>query len=116
LARQLGRVDYFTETQTRELLDLKQRLGFDDPRFHVESCDLCGNSAFREGYKERPLAPKAFEPAPDYPGYLQAGARIGDSTAAQAGSGTRNGDGFGADVEQLVQSITDQVYAALGAK
>ena len=53
LARQLGRVDYFTQQQTNELLDLKKRLGFDDPRFHVENCDLCGNSAFREGYKEQ---------------------------------------------------------------
>ena len=71
LARQLGKVDYFTQQQTNELLDLKKRLGFDDPRFHVENCDLCGNSAFREGYREQLPQPQAFAPAPDYPGYLE---------------------------------------------
>src|SRR5580692_8192250 len=33
LARQLGRINYFTPQQTRELLDLKKRIGYDDPRF-----------------------------------------------------------------------------------
>jgi L-fuculose-phosphate aldolase len=97
LARQLGRVDYFTQQQTNELLDLKKRLGFDDPRFHVENCDLCGNSAFRPGYKEQLPQPQAFEPAPDYPGYLQ-------SKAAAKGH---------SETEDLVQAITDQVMQAL---
>src|SRR5437879_6084563 len=30
LSRQLGRVNYFTEGQTKELLELKKRLGYDD--------------------------------------------------------------------------------------
>src|SRR5438552_10217759 len=46
LARQLGRVNYFSEQQTRELLELKKRLGYDDPRLRNENCDLCGNSVF----------------------------------------------------------------------
>lgn len=99
LAKQLGPINYFTEGQTRELLDLKQRLGFDDPRFHVENCDLCGNSAFREGYCERLPEQKAFDPAPSYPGYLQ---------RTQIG-------GNGQHAEQLVQTITDEVMAALGS-
>jgi L-fuculose-phosphate aldolase len=49
LAKQLGGVTYLNETEGRELLDLKKRLGFDDPRFHTDNCDLCGNSAFRDG-------------------------------------------------------------------
>src|SRR5262245_3176626 len=52
LARQLGRVNYFTEQQTRELLDLKKRIGYDDPRFRNENCDLCSNSIFERGYSE----------------------------------------------------------------
>src|SRR5262245_56330506 len=36
LARQLGKVNFFTETQTRELLDLKKRLGYTDPRFDAK--------------------------------------------------------------------------------
>ena len=35
LAKQLGKVEYFDERETRELLELKQRLGFDDPRFQI---------------------------------------------------------------------------------
>lgn len=104
LARQLGKVTYFDERETRELLDLKKRLGFDDPRFHVEDCDLCGNTAFREGYKEQFPEPKAFEPAPQYPGYLQ-GASTPVPSAPAAG---------GQDFELLVRTITEQVLAAMG--
>ena len=86
-----------------ELLDLKQKLGFDDPRFHVENCDLCGNSAFRDGYKEKLPQSCAFEPAPSYPGYLQPA-----SSASPAGNGQ-------AVSEALVQAITDQVLAAMKA-
>src|SRR6202000_1045745 len=71
LSKQLGKVSYLNERESVELLDLKKKLGFDDPRFHVEDCDLCGNSAFREGYKENKLEQIAFEPAPQYAGYLQ---------------------------------------------
>jgi L-fuculose-phosphate aldolase len=105
LSRQLGRVDYFTQQQTNELLDLKKKLGFDDPRFHVENCDLCGNSAFRDGYKETLPQSKAFEPAPDYPGYL-ASSKAGSTSSAPSKNG--------ADIEGLVKVITDQVLQALG--
>ncbi|RMG38962.1 MAG: class II aldolase/adducin family protein [Planctomycetota bacterium] len=109
LAKQLGRIHYFPEDKERELLDLKKRLGFDDPRFHVEDCDLCGNSAFREGYKERLPQTCAFPPPPNYPGYLQKrqDAAEGDRAAA---AGTVSGP----DVEELVQLITDQVMGAIG--
>ena len=101
LAQQMGTVDYLNEQKSRELLDLKKKLGFDDPRFHNEDCDLCGNSAFRDGYKEGE-APQscAFEPAPSYPGYLQ--------TPAYAG-----GTATGGDNEALVKMITEQVMAAI---
>jgi len=104
LAKQLGPIDYFSEQQTRELLDLKQKLGFDDPRFQVEDCDLCGNSAFREGYKEQLPQQKSFEPAPSYPGYLQK-----QSTPAATSNGNNN------NVEPLVKAITDEVLSALGS-
>jgi L-fuculose-phosphate aldolase len=105
LSRQLGRVDYFTQQQTNELLDLKKKLGFDDPRFHVENCDLCGNSAFRDGYRESLPKPNAFEPAPGYPGYLAA-----KGPAASGGGKVVPG----ADIDGLVKAITDQVLQALG--
>jgi L-fuculose-phosphate aldolase len=64
LSRQLGEVRYFTQGQTRELLDLKKKLGYDDVRFHKnEDCDLCANSDFGRGYSAEPgTNGKAFEP------------------------------------------------------
>lgn len=96
LAKQVGGVSYLNERESRELLDLKKKLGFDDPRFHVDNCDLCGNTAFRDGYKEKLPEPRAFDPPPSFPGYLQ-----------PAGSS-------GGDFDALVKAITDQVLAALG--
>lgn len=97
LSQQLGGVNYLDERESRELLDLKKRLGFDDPRFHFENCDLCGNTAFRDGYAEiqaQPPRTDAFDPPPSYPGYLTR-ARGADSE------------------EELVRAITEQVLAAL---
>ena len=105
LAKQLGQPEYLNEQKSRELLDLKKKLGFDDPRFHNENCDLCGNSAFREGYKEQIPVQRAFEKAPDYPGYLQEPAYQQKGTAAAPAA---------AASEELVQMITSQVLAALG--
>ncbi len=103
LSKQLGGVTYLSEQKSRELLDLKKRLGFDDARFHVEDCDLCGNSAFRAGYKEELPQPCAFEPAPTYPGYLQKPTYAGGPVPTS-----------GTDVDALVTAITEQVLAALG--
>lgn len=102
LSKQLGGVTYLNEQKSRELLDLKKRLGFDDPRFHVEDCDLCGNGAYRDGYKEEMPQPCAFEAAPTYPGYLQKPTYAGGAAPAA-----------GADVESLVKAITEQVLAAM---
>lgn len=104
LAKQLGKVTYLNERESVELLDLKKKLGFDDPRFHVEDCDLCGNSAFRDGYKENALKQQAFDPAPEYKGYLA-------RQKAEAAPAKANGS---LDTDALVKAITDQVLAALG--
>src|SRR5205809_962857 len=60
LARQLGRINFFTDQQARELLELKKKLGYDDPRLQAENCDLCGNSAFDRGYSDFVPEPHAF--------------------------------------------------------
>jgi L-fuculose-phosphate aldolase len=93
LARQLGPIHYFTEQQTKELLDLKKKLGYDDPRFRCDNCDLCGNSIFERGYSEYAPQAKAFKRE-----------EIG-----------RNGQAVeSSDLESLVQSVTDQIMASLG--
>ena len=59
LAKQLGRVNYYSDEKAAELIRLKPKLGIPDPRLErgLENCDLCGNSLFREGYGEsRPRA------------------------------------------------------------
>jgi L-fuculose-phosphate aldolase len=96
LARQLGRVHYFTEDQTRELLALKKRLGYDDVRFRDDSCAVCGDSSFDQSYTDFVPQAHAFrrQPAPPPPG--------GNGQAPR-----------GVDTDDLVRTITDQVMAAL---
>jgi L-fuculose-phosphate aldolase len=96
LSRQLGNVNYFTQQQTKELLEFKKRLGYDDVRFHQgKDCDLCGNNTFGRGYTEA-AAPAACHC---------------NGPVAKAGP---NGQAAGAnDLEDLVRVVTDQVMAAL---
>ncbi len=109
LSKQLGGITYLDEQKSRELIDLKKRLGFDDPRFHNENCDLCGNSAFRDGYKECIPEQKAFEKAPSFPGYLQ------QPSYSQNGQASNNLNlPAGMKMEDLIQAITDQVMASMG--
>src|SRR5580700_1983263 len=61
LARQLGRINYFTPQQTRELLDFKKRIGYDDPRFGMDNCDLCANNLIGRGYSDFFPEPEAFK-------------------------------------------------------
>jgi L-fuculose-phosphate aldolase len=98
LARQLGRVNYFTDQQTRELLDLKKRLGYDDPRFEAQNCDLCGNNIIQRGYRNYEPEPHVFRR---------------DETCSCDGLPLRSSASATDDTETLVQTITDQVMAAL---
>ncbi len=105
LAKQLGRINYFSEGQTRELLDLKKKLGYDDVRFRDESCELCGPSSFDQGYSTYVPKPVAF-------------AREQAASAACkacATTPTKNGHTANADMEDLVKAITDQVMATLAS-
>jgi L-fuculose-phosphate aldolase len=97
LSRQLGNVNYFTQGQTKELLDLKKRLGYDDVRFHREgNCDLCANDDFGRGYHE--AAPSAHECQ------CKTNAKVHSNGLTAATP----------DLDQLIQLVTDQVMAALG--
>ncbi len=100
MARQLGNIDYLKENKLHELLQLKKSMGLDDPRFHDQSCDLCGNSAFREGYTEPMKAPQSFTQTPKFEGYLKTTQTTQSPPAHQ--------------IDDLVSRITDQVMAALG--
>jgi L-fuculose-phosphate aldolase len=91
LARQLGKVNYFTEKQTGELLTLKKKLGYDDIRFHRgDNCDLCGNQTFGRGYEEPSAEPVKKSAAP-----------------------SSNGHAGSLDLDKLVNLVTEQVMAVL---
>src|SRR5947209_10536683 len=109
LARQLGRVNYFSNQETKELLDLKKRLGYDDPRLKYENCDLCGNSAFDRGYSEYVPQAHAFKREGATP--TASVASNGKPAPAPSSNGHAAAN---PDIEKLVQAITDQVMANLG--
>lgn len=103
LARGLGRIHYFPEDKERELLELKQRLGFTDPRLtkEYENCDICANDIFRDSWRETGVERRAFDPPP----------RMGEScSASESGNGRERVDDA---TEQLIQQITDRVMSAL---
>ena len=97
LSKQLGRVNYFSEGHTRELLEFKKKLGYDDPRLRLENCDMCGNSVFDRGYSDFVCKPVAFAK---------------EEGAACSGSCHTNHAEI-KDVEELVRIVTDKVVAAL---
>jgi L-fuculose-phosphate aldolase len=96
LARQLGRINYFSDDKTRELLELKKKLGYDDPRLRETDCDMCGNNTIGRGFVDFMPEAHAFRrdeaaPAPSANGKLPANV----------------------DIEELVQRVTDRVMEAL---
>ena len=96
LSKQLGQVNYFTPSQTQELLDLKKRLGYDDVRFHRgENCDLCANNTFGRGYSE---------PATEQACQCERRPAVASANGHAAPSD---------DMDNVVRIVTDQVMAAL---
>src|SRR5580765_4172126 len=92
LARQLGRINYFTPQQTRELLELKKKLGYDDPRFDLKDKDLhLDNIIGRDECSFLPAA-KAFK-------------RTKKAKRAKKLAGQ--------DIKKLVKLITEKVLEAL---
>jgi L-fuculose-phosphate aldolase len=137
LAKQIGRVSYYTDQKAAELIKLKPNLGIPDPRLDrgLENCDLCGNSLFRQGYGEPSPEPKVFI-HPKIAGSTPAESPVESvltplaaevtppAAASPTGSripyasgpstnGHASASSDGLDQEALVQSITDQVMRAL---
>jgi L-fuculose-phosphate aldolase len=103
LSKQLGRVNFFDEKKERELLELKQKWGWSDPRNtkEYENCDICANDIFRDSWQNSGIERKAF-PAPPPMG----------PNAAKA-NGSASG---GMDQEALVQLITQRVMEELAKR
>ncbi len=116
LARDLGRVHYFSEQKERELLELKQKWGWSDPRNTEEykNCDVCANDIFRDSWKTSGVERKAFDAPPPMgpntgvtPSASVSGANAGAAAPASAGLPSAS------EQERLVQMITDRVLEAL---
>jgi L-fuculose-phosphate aldolase len=101
LARDLGRVNFFNETKERELLELKAKWGWTDPRNTEEykNCDICANDIFRSSWKDSGVERKAF-PAPP---------AMGPAAKAASANGSP-------DTEALVQTITQRVMDELARR
>jgi L-fuculose-phosphate aldolase len=104
LARQLGPIHFFSEDKERELLSLKQKWGYTDPRNTDEykNCDICANDIFRDSWKEAGVARRAFEAPPTM------GPPAKGAPAAPAPQSN--------DQEALIQTITERVLEALGKR
>ncbi len=105
LARGLGRVHYFPEDKERELLELKRKWGFSDPRLtkEYENCDICANDIFRDSWRETGVERRAFDPPP----------QMAPSSAASSDNAPATSTSADDVTEQLIQQITDRVLAAL---
>jgi len=120
LARQLGNVSYFTENEERELLTLKQKWGWSDPRNTEEykNCDVCANDIFRNSWKESGVQRRAFPAPPPMPVSNQVEQAVSQSMAGIApvlkSTVSSSVDGLaGIDQEQLIKLITAQVMKQL---
>lgn len=100
LSKQLGRVTYFTEQKERELLELKQKWGWSDPRNTDEykNCDICANDIFRHSWEGAGVQRKAFDAPPP----------MGPQAKASAAPASES-----PNQEALIQAITERVMAEL---
>lgn len=116
LAKQLGRVNYFTEQHTSELMEFKKRIGYDDPRLHIPDCELCGPSVFDEGYSDFVPEAHAFAREAQEPTlYTSATACACNGTSATNGTARASGSSSlpVRDMDELVRIVTDRVMEAL---
>ena len=100
LSKQLGRVTYFTEEKERELLELKQKWGWSDPRNTDEykNCDICANDIFRHSWEGAGVQRKAFDPPPPM------------------GPNAKKAETNPSNQEALIQAITERVMAELSKR
>jgi L-fuculose-phosphate aldolase len=107
LARGLGRINYFSEQEERQLLDLKQQWGFADPRntAQYKNCEMCANAIFRDSWKESGVERRAFEAPPSISRH-----------AAQPAAAENSSPAKQIDQESLIQAITDRVLAELNGR
>ena len=105
LAKDLGRVTYFSEEKERELLDLKTKWGYSDARLApgMENCDICANDVFRDSWKHTGVERRAFDAPPPMRPNVNGKGSAKSAPVVNASI----------DQEALIKTITERVMAAL---
>ena len=136
LSKQIGSVHQLPQDKMRELLDIKQRMGIDDPRLHCEgeSCILSGSDEFLRGFSTVAIAQhvadadghgrgdgiadkpsQAGRPQPMPAGAAVVQGRTIAPTDLGSSSETVRKRAEEDRIEQLVQLITDQIVHSASA-
>jgi L-fuculose-phosphate aldolase len=105
LAKGLGGIVYLTGTETRALLDLKEKWGYTDARLdlRMNDRDICDNAVFKSTWPDVGVARRAFATHPE----------VAAATPPAAGG---RGRPAGVDYETLVKTITEKVCRELGIR
>jgi L-fuculose-phosphate aldolase len=119
LAKQVGSIRPLDANQMKELLDLKVRFGLEEPRLKDGGKDFTCNTDFisRVGGGDVATRGKMVTPAGVAP--VPCGSELRPSTAVQASPMEQAihqmlpGNFSEADIETLVQTITDQIMASV---
>ncbi len=111
LAKDLGKVTYLNQQKSQELIDLKTKWGWSDPRVApgMENCDICANDVFRDSWKAAGVERKAFDAPPPMPAKGRAAPAVEQAASVAASAA-------GIDQEALVRAITDRVMAELSKR
>ena len=111
LAKDLGKVTYLNQQKSQELIDLKTKWGWSDPRVApgMENCDICANDVFRDSWKSAGVERRAFEAPPKMSKHPVADANKTGEASMKAPQGDLS-------TEALVQAITDRVMAELSKR
>ena len=93
IASQLGRgLSTFSPLHLKELIEVRKRLGMEDPRSELRDCELCDNSEFRPSVV----------------------CRIPVGGATGGGSEGKGAVAGNIDLDELVRRITDSIMKGLG--
>lgn len=100
LTKQLGQVNVLNQQEMHDLLEVKQKFGFNDSRFAcaIDGCYGPDNESFLAGFDQNTASARCDE----------SGQTVIDRSAPSAG--VASGD---AAYEAMVQAVTEQVMAAL---
>ncbi|HUW84032.1 MAG TPA: class II aldolase/adducin family protein [Phycisphaerae bacterium] len=140
LAKQVGSIRQLSEGHVRDLLQLKQNLGIDDPRLDGDAqvCTLAGSDEFLRGFSMRAIAQhtadanghgrgagiagaksQAGQPQPlpertrSFPAVV-AGRQLAGAESLGSSSETARKRAMDDQVERLVQVITDRIVQMAG--